>query len=1330
MHPSLLALQALQSLIISSQAHRAVDLLHSVDSGEIAKLPLFLETLLSLCHYRTSVHKLEVTGTYNRYEHGTVSINLYGNYDPRKPLFTLDLFFGAVKRYIPSSNHFQLVVAALRASHHLGPTSVVGRLTSFFEFLEALVDETETQLIEFLNRNFNGELKQLANLQLMLEELNIFLDNSAINEIANYMGIPQNSHNYTYQGFQATVGLASSDSNFKNLFYLMLQVSSVRFSPSHVDHDFSEFIKLMLDIFRLSCDVEWMELCTFDKLEGKLDALSKLVQGDGAVKTAWDDLLNKVKFYPETSGDPIPQVFGGASQVPMVPYPHVSVASSHRLVTEEDERELLNNIYRLFPILNQFNFSFDPLFVSSFQLFIHSLNVNSDLASESDYDYLKSFINLMNRIVDFEDDEADNDGDEIYGTALNLYNLHLQLSVEHADEVSESSMLMRYCIFKIKQKTSIVLRVIRKWNLKTLSISQLEYTLGHSWLPYSNYNLIKKTFDTWSNKNKRMERMGLASSNYYQKFLQAKYLFSEWIPKLKQINSLQETEKRLKLKKQFGKWHNKAKITQAHYINAISKHDRRMLSLAFSSMKSKHSSLMKLEKAAQKFKDNSSRSHNLLIILSIFQLWFNKIDSSNGDHVQKLSEKLRKLSLTENNFLLKKYLAVLMSASNLRRKESYVISNNDKFLMRFFFNKLVHLYKLNHLSNSFISQKDRNFKVNAFSNWKFQTRMIRIAQEFQGKRILKDKFKLWRLKMIADNFASNTLKFSGFTDDQLKAYFKKWKLSYKCEGFKKEYDFRLVDITFQRWISRKQMTREMVGASLLFEQRSLMNKSMNLWKSISAFHANLPEIADQFYLNKHWRLLLAKVELYRDKMLALENKHKLKYPVRRNISLLDQILAVSILNLWKQRKESRFEQESEWKINNFQTKRLLPSRKRHFFIHWVTQYNKSQARNKQLYATYKYSHINSGAVKVLFKRWKEQTIKRHQDMATSQVFHDRLLHKKYMVIWYDKFLNKGVYLEEIGQEYRDQIELKIQRDVLSEWSMKYIKFITRHQQSCDLFVRRWESARLKSIFDLWLYKYQNHIDIQSPIKEEKPTNVFLDTSMDSVSFNESPLALKSKKNNEEVGPNDTYLTSPIKSLTTVPYTPQGNNNISPSRMQTSLRMKNERLQALKERYSKARGSVKTLPTTANTLPDRPAVRHSQTVPSVKPYSFLNSKTKLSPPKRPEFSSSLASSNDSTLYLESVSRPTYSSTPRRDRASPVLKDEDREEDYDTTSSRDISPSKVRPRMSRVASEKDIEEAKRLRKITPIIIPFSSEDESEPRISPARTLKQRHSVTYSN
>lgn len=1318
------------------------DLRYGGQSDVVGQLKNIAEKLMEVLRYKTAtISKLAISGYFNKYIKEDITVNLYREHASGYAIVNKDNILNVIESYrMKENNHFMelLILLNVLESQYdsiAGYAEIVNQLRTFLTHFVELHSHSKLQMMEFLNKNFNNELKQLSNIQLQLEEEDLYLDDNLIAQISRALGrsyMP--SYSVTSEGvygLQNTPSVETDDVNFKDLFYLFLQIAGANIVPGQHERDFSKIIELMLNIYMERSGVQWYELCDYTTLELKINALYEfLVTEDDVIQNAYSKLLEMYDFYPDmvTSAENLQEsmLLHSAMQKLNIRLESTAIndlpasSSAHNRsfdMAKADQIELIINIQRLVPQLNDFNFNFDEHFDLALQMFISLLN--SELATSNDISFIRDIVQLINSIVDFENDEEANNGGNIYQTALHLYELHKLISPDYIGNNPKATLLMRMSAIDVKRTLGEKDRVLKAWNRRILQLSQLNYSLNNTWKVYSTEKSLSAVFSIWRRISLTNYSKEMAAADYYNKSLLVKLILSKWIPKVQEVQVLHQKAKNTECRRIFKKWKTKKSTLSNHLQIATQKNSQLITRKAFSLMKQSYTHIQQLQHQSSQFEKFHQSKMNKLVLQMTFINWYESMDKIDG--MEQLIDKLHRLSLVERKVVLKSFFQRLKRNLELKTKEKQVVQNNNEYLILYFFHKWEHLYKLKYIAEDFEFTRDTKHKENSFMHWRYLTKLQHMATQSRNNKLLRTTFNQWKLSSIAKKFATkdsimkNLKPHTEFVSNQLKINFKNWRLAMRSKELKQYHNNTQSKIFLDQWVNRIHKINQMKQLASNASKSGCARKYLSTWNNVYHFQNHLPEIANDFYLKKFWFTFKNKYN-FKNKLLEIETTLTKDSIYKVN----DATLLRYIIRLWKSKKESRFNLIADQKIAHFQRGMYKAHLQHRYFLDWVYAYNNSTYKTAALYERLRIFNEKSNYRRFFFNKWRTKTRKAIELEEQADDFEYTLLHKKYMVIWYDKFVNKTQFLNELAQELIDQRELRLQREMLSNWSMKYIKFITSSQQSCTLFVKRWESSRVKSIFDLWLYKLESRqledkmdVTIEDDFIQKDSKNVFLDTSTDSI-FNDSPLALKKRPASKATERENTspvvesYLTSPIKSKNSSPATPITTNvkNSSPSRLQTSLRMKSERIQAVRDRYKKAR-DTKSVPTTQ---------KKTSTSIRVKPYSFLSNDVIISPPKRPEFHSTPikpvnTQPNFEEDYIKSEPRfsPGYLSK------------------FNSSSSstfHDISRPKSPIITRKETNSKDIEDAKKLKRITPIVIPMTDED--EPKISPIRTIKQRNSM----
>lgn len=1289
--------------------------------------------ILRYNHYPN--HTLNLSAIYNKYKTEDLKLRVYTQEGHKSGVvFNKSSILTIMKNPTPPiSNHFQLLANQLRdIRHQYDDTVIIDNLSELFRQFHAISEDCETHLIEFLNKIFNNELRQLSNIPVQLEESQILLNDEEINRLASLVDLSTVNEQSTFtsfQGFQNIQGFKSNDKNFTNLFYFFLQILGARIGASPVNYDFTDILKQMLHLYKSHCMVSWIEIDD-DKLHKmKFDTLVEFFLNPYNVSsekkqelTICTNLVQNFKFF----SDPTDVEF--QLLLPSLPeMKHINTSVTSEVILLEDDRmELINNVNNLIPQLSGFTFDFDSRFQKNLDTFIQLLNLNDELVVSNDLDYLNDMIILINKLVDYDNEDTSVNGEEIYQTAYHLYQLHKLLSSEFDEP--DATDLMKFVVFRSKLQASKMKRILKSWNLEVLTLSQLEHN-QKNWSKYSDTLKKHSVMKIWMNSLGKQHHLIRASDNYYNKKLQLAILL-RWLPKLKQVEHLHTKETEFITKKTFSKWLSLHRQNKEREQRALDYNKKATQSSFLSSWKSKDSSFKDLQQISIEFDGQRQLNIDNIVLKYVFNQWTAPVIESG------LSDKLKILHHQEKLVILSKYFEVLKQKYLHGLRINQIIKSSNVTLVKFFFQKWKHLHQLKMLAQAFDSQRQLIIKRNLLLNWQRATDLNSIVEDFQRRKIVPQFFKNWKLKLRLKLKLTdlNSLDRSALVNIQTSVFFKKWQHERMAKDLVRHFDTNLKRDFFIKWVNKILKLQEMQALSLELNDDNNQRYHLKLWLHYLQYQKDLPAVADSFYERKFFSKIETKFK--RNEHLELLSSNYMKdHPIRSRLTLADEINVHSVLKQWKLQKKKKFQESAEWKLIFFNEKIVKPNMQRLMITLWVQKYNLHKSIDNELSLKCDRFLAQSNLTKFFFSKWKKKLQRVKELEHQSGAFEQALLYKKFTVIWYDRFVATQ-HLEEIAQQLQDQKEWDKQNQILNDWSMKYFK-ITRNHQSCDMFIKRWDSSKMKSLFELWHYKLQEHRSNQTFDAGNQTENIFLDDLFDS--------PLDSRKRSP------TYLSSPVKE----PNTPS--TNISPSRIQTSIRLKNQKIQALKNHYGKARDSV-----------SRPVLKPVKT-----------ERFRLSPPERPNFSSTPAKDSPSPPPREFSSSPRIAQDPgtssrseiklRRKSSSPLKYEdpsnisvetkphdsrpfilEDQSSDilpesfsdsiFHLKSLRNLSmddlespPSPPPIRSSKYVplsplitstSLDDIETAKRLRKIKPIIIPESDDDLI---VSPVNTIK-RKSVNY--
>lgn len=1216
-----------------------VDLLGRIPNNDMDAIDLVDQAMyqmsLVLQYRQLDTNELSIKIFINKFTHDQIALQLYGEYIADSNI--LEVLRRSMERESAELNYFERVIEYLE---QVTSTPAIRRFTTLVQKFSDIVSYSESKLIKLLNKSINTELRQFPNLQLDLEEADILVDTTTIKDLIHAMKLPPAvASDNSYRGFNQHPGLQTNDDNFKRLFYIFLQIINFHYGPNATDRDYFGIIALMLSVYKNQCHIDWMEINSPELLQRK-DQLFKdfFLTWSEQIRRVCYDMINNFNFI-DNDMHPQPILFNESTNRTRMR----NGSEQPFTLSLEDKQTLLHNLTNITPQLSDFTFEFDPLFLKTLTIYIDL--IHEDISIKQDLDYLNDLIMLVNTLVEFENDERPNDGNEIYKTAFSLFLLHKLLSLDNSN-TDNQTLLMRYCVNCTRKNYFLLKEILSLWNIKVLSLQQHMLNLN-MWNDYSSKFLTSVVFKIWNQDCNKYRRLYFAAQTYHHKKTMAKILLSCWIPKTrKQMNLINLGQISAK-KKYFSRWllrkDNHTSISQ----QALSFHSCIVLKRFWRVWKSNSDVINDLVQKADLFNAQSNNTKNYITISFMFRQW-NTLAFKNDTLL-----KLKTLTIQEQSFHLRRYFHIMRQRYIYHIREHQFQKYSQNQLIRCYFHKWAGYSRIYSAGTLFKDVLNTKIKRNLILNWQHKTHCSKLAGDFHKIKIIPKYFRNWQLN----------LKLRHRSTVLPKTYFDIWRLNYLQKQWTKLFNFRITRSLFSKFAKTMTLHRQQLQISIQKAHENVLKHHLNLWFNQSQFYKTLDDVSDTFFTTFYFNKMTRKLETCRE-LQSIEQQFK------TSCSFVDRISKTTTIRLWIHQRDIRFQKANESKVIYFRKTIMDPNIERKVFVHWVLEFNEFRVRQLLMNLKCQQFSLRCLTKRQIFKLWIKRSVAVSQMYKTSETFEQQVLYKKYMVIWYDKFVKKSQQLDMICQELVDQRELKLQYEILSEWSMKYIKVISRHHQSCELFVKRWESSRMKSLFALWYYKLR--------LKRNSEPSIFYHTSSDLI-FDESPLALKSKtKDMDDIDNTETYLSSPVKPQLVpqsmpqlLPNTPMINSNISPTRIQTSIRMKNEKIQALKQHYGKVKPQLKS---------------------KIKSVPLFN--TALSPPLRPDF----IAVQEPKIELPKPPSPIP--------PAPLL----------VSRSRSLFSY-----LSDSIGKNEIDTAKKLRRITPIFIPEVADSES--KVSPRYTFRKR-------
>ncbi|KAM9899544.1 hypothetical protein OXX69_009433 [Metschnikowia pulcherrima] len=122
-----------------------------------------------------------------------------------------------------------------------------------------------------------------------------------------------------------------------------------------------------------------------------------------------------------------------------------------------------------------------------------------------------------------------------------------------------------------------------------------------------------------------------------------------------------------------------------------------------------------------------------------------------------------------------------------------------------------------------------------------------------------------------------------------------------------------------------------------------------------------------------------------------------------------------------------------------------------------------------------------------FLHWIDVTRKVASAADKGVDFHRALLHKNFLLAWYEKFITKARCLSDIAEKFISRHESTRSIEILRKWNSTFTKKVRRNQQTFDMFAEKWERTNLKTSFELWHEKARQRIHVEDEYAEANTT---------------------------------------------------------------------------------------------------------------------------------------------------------------------------------------------------------------------------------------------------
>ncbi|RLV83139.1 hypothetical protein JA9_002734 [Meyerozyma sp. JA9] len=1129
--------------------------------------------------------QIELKFSVNRQQH--VLSDFFVLYTPsgnRNPSSKIDLV-DQIKnyKYEHVDNHTQSLVQLLNEVDS-DRSDIVASLENLFEFFAHIHRSAEDALVDYLARCVDYEIQHASimrsNAGLVLEEDVTEQLIEKLDSVGDIVRPFAENHrgNAIHTVVPPSLDLRSNDSVLLEYYQLFLEILTYKYEGGRgTVRDYKRYIHIMVNLYMRSRAVGSLELDTFEVKEEKVNFLYDFMSQE-IVKTT-DRLLVRAAH----------QAFNDLKllrrQEPPVNRTPASIQNSADdfALSESERVAIISHVREFIPDLNDFNFSFNPNFSALLHKYFDLVFVEmEDRVSTGDRQFISSLKRSIDEIARFNygDDLVD-----IKSAVMQFYHLHSQL-IE-----SQSTFLMRAAYMMFTRCFSTLRFHFKLWHLKTLKFAHDRHILQEKWK--SNTRLRNKYLAVWIGRTRQRQDVMAVASSYSASSLES-LTFHKWQNKLQLSNNTCLKADKFAAKKFFGSWNSKFNVTKEQLRIARAHHRKIAYKPVLKVLVEKKAAIDTSIALADTFHSETKAKVHALLLKITFDLWVLRVNeafsnnaSSVFDHTEEasrsiesttMSSKLKHLLTTEKQFVLSKFMRKIVLKHQLNKILQSVYIKNSKHILRVFFQLWKKVRIMNEALNSYNARRCRSLKREFWNLWTGELAVKSAQLTFRRERLLKWAFSTWKA-----NLASKQKDQASLKRPVLTVFLQKWKLSFQLTLWTKEKDHAQMKNFFSALRRKQAQTVDNSESALQLHDEVLRKKAFKTWKTKNIAVRERLQDSDSFVLRKFTSKWLSQYSRIQD-MSSLETKLG---------PISDRLITKLYLKLWVQKQEEKYSLYIDEKVKFFERRLQGPLFVSRFFRHWVDQLLIRKNQEMEMEQRCIFFERHSYTLKAYLHHWRESALAIEELEGDAVEFESRMLTKKALVIWYERYAS-NMQLIDLSNDFRDQREFSKSREVLNVWSMKVLKYVKRNQQSCALFIEKWDQARKRDFFDLW----RSNLLASRNVRDEDG-----DTTMS----NQSPLANKSTRN---LTGSPSYLNTPLKKSP-----PRDLNTFSSSRLEsTTLRVKSQRISALKRRFESAKNSSERDARESR----RVSESYQQNYVRLSPPKVRNSYRSISPPEPPNF----------------------------------------------------------------------------------------------------------------
>ncbi|KAM9940358.1 hypothetical protein OXX80_000187 [Metschnikowia pulcherrima] len=1050
--------------------------------------------------------------------------------------------------------------------------------------------------------------------------------------------------------------LTCSDPHLMKIYHVFLQLA-LHEIPPETREDVAPYVDVMFGFYK-----KHRHITTFESLEdaAKDELIIEFLCGSDSYPG-----IVPPKFKAHAVGILTSGIYDNDLQDPSgVQIPQevpISQATTHRDFTRQEIQALVTDFETVISTLSEYDPHLDPALLPAFRNYVSFVyDEFPEVTVFKDFEFINVVADSISAVVNYVASDEVSESDTIEDILLSIRGIQDTLS----DISSSSTLLMRLTVSETQNSRDFAKSCLLRWNRKTLVANQLRIIYEEEYLPQSQRRMLGSAFSKWYGKSSALRLLSSEAAMYSKKKQMSHHFNNCWINSMIKVIDLNSALESFTKKKYMAVWREKMNKCEELESQADLHQASKCVSRQFGRWRVRLENVSNLEKTADEVGDGLRSGSDLFLRGKIWENWKQRLDESSEKDtaaaVEPLSVKLSNLNNLSRHFILKKYLLILKSRSANGKASAVFHHSRNLFLKHHFFSVWQMKKELSKLRETVVYDRELGLKRSAFNCWCDQTRSKISADVTMRRNLLQKSWKSWKTRKLAARFESAS------ASNVKRDFLKRWLLRARSVTITKESDMKALKVVVAKWKQRaiKVLDDEELAKSTC--AAFAVANSLVIWKSKFAAIEEWQSVADLHVQQKFLNKIVINFTKIQDQ------NHKAQELKKQEHQFADRLQLRATLRKWQDVYLLRYEHEAGQALAYFQSKVRNAGTLSVFFKLWKAKHERLKGNQILLDKNLMFFNNTNILKSEFFLHWIDVTRANVSAADKSVDFHRAVLHKKFLLAWYEKYVTKARYLSEIADEWISRREYTRMIEILRKWNLAFTKNVKRNQQTCDMFVEKWERNNLKSLFELWHYKARKRVPIEDDYAEANTT----------FGSNTSPLSKKFLGSGASLEYLDgaSYLYTPVKKqVSRLPFTP-AKASTSPTRLQeTNQKMKSTKMDALTSRYKLAKGDNASA---------RSQTRLVRTNSTSLPPPLSPSRLPIRPPPAPRFDIS----SDTRAGPDAASSPESSSV-----SSQVLP-------YAGTENRVV------------------ETAKRLQRIRPLVVPNSG-GTTEIRYSPISKLRER-------